>query len=130
MASRAGSPNKNKAFLLNKLKEMYGEQFDPIMRAAALANRIDGFIEKRDAEIKEIKDPEQKIEAEQKSVLLILSAIDKWLKVGEFTNGKVQAITLSQDPENPVFGLVDYKMPATEATKAYRDSLKASAKPH
>ena len=34
MPSRAGSPNKNKAFLLNRLQDMYGDDFHPIMRMA------------------------------------------------------------------------------------------------
>jgi hypothetical protein len=40
VASRAGSPNKNKAFLLAKLQEMYGEEFHPIMNMAKNAVTI------------------------------------------------------------------------------------------
>ena len=83
MADRTGSKNKNKVFLLNRLKDMYGEQFDPVMRAAALAFQFDALLDDK---------PE-----------LIPIAIDKWLKVAEFTNGKVSAITISQDPDNPLF---------------------------
>jgi len=103
MARPIGALDKNKVFLLNKLKDMYGEQFDPIMRAAALANRLDTLIQEQDAIAAQLKDPSDKLEAEQKTVGLILQTIDKWLKVGEFTNGKVSAITLSQDPDNPLF---------------------------
>ncbi len=37
MASRLGSPNKNKQFLLKKLQDMYGKEFDPIMKMAEIA---------------------------------------------------------------------------------------------
>lgn len=130
MASREGSKNKNKAFLLNRLRDMYGDSFDPIMRAAALANRLDTLIQAQDAQAALLNDPSDKLEAEQKTVGLVLQTIDKWLKVGEFTNGKVSAITLSQDPENPLFDVhkIDAKMSHVEATQTYKDTLKA--KPH
>ena len=41
MPSRLGSPNKQKAFLLSRLKAMYGEDFDPIMKMAEKAHAID-----------------------------------------------------------------------------------------
>jgi hypothetical protein len=34
MPSRLGSPNKNKRFLLNRLQDMYGKDFHPIMKMA------------------------------------------------------------------------------------------------
>lgn len=106
MARPVGALDKNKKFLLARLKDMYGDQFEPVMRAAALAYELDKIIEDK---------PE-----------LIPVAIDKWLKIAEFTNGKVSAITLSQDPDNPLFNAhkIDSKMSHTEATQAYKDTLK------
>ena len=40
MASRAGISNKNKAFLLNRLKDMFGDDFDPIVKSAINATRM------------------------------------------------------------------------------------------
>jgi len=127
MARPVGALDKNKKFLLNRLKDMYGDSFDPIMRASALAYRLDALIADRDKAAAELKDPLEKIEAEQATVGLILQTIDKWLKVGEFTNGKVSAITLSQDPDNPLFDVhkIDAKMSHVEATQTYKDTLKA-----
>lgn len=126
MGRPLNASNKNKKFLLDKLKMMYGDQFDPIMRAAALADRIHKQIEERDVLAKETKDPAEKAELDQATTGLVLQAIDKWLKIGEFTNGKVSAITLSQDPENPLFDVqkIDTKMPHVEATQIYKNSLK------
>ena len=110
MARPVGALDKNKKFLLGKLKDMYGEKFDPIMRAAALAHQLDSMLDEK---------PE-----------LLPMAIDKWLKIGEFTNGKVSAITLSNDPENPIaVPMINSKMPHVEATQIYRESLNPN-KPH
>lgn len=46
MASRAGSPNKNKAFLMKRLQDMYGEDFHPIMKMADNANTLQGRVDK------------------------------------------------------------------------------------
>lgn len=84
---------------------MYGADFDPVMKAAKLAVELD-----REA-------------AENKE--LIPTAIDKWLKIGEFTNGKVQSITLSGDPENPIVPKIDTSMPIAEATRVYQEMIQA-----
>ena len=34
MPSRLGSPNNNKRFLLNRLQDIYGKDFHPIMKIA------------------------------------------------------------------------------------------------
>lgn len=40
MASRKGSPNRNKDFLLKRLQDMYGDDFDPIINACDNAIRM------------------------------------------------------------------------------------------
>ncbi len=85
---------------------MYGESFDPVMKAAALADKFD------------------KLAAENPE--LIPMAIDKWLKMAEFTNGKIQSVQLTGDADNPVvLTKIGSKMPEFEAAKIYRDTLKA-----
>lgn len=124
MASREGSKNKNKQFLLAKLKDMYGAQFDPIMRAAELADSLHRHLQESAATINAVTDPVEKAKMFHERSGLICDAIDKWCKIGEFTNGKVSAITLSQDPDNPVFRAIDSDMPHAEATRVYKDTLK------
>ena len=41
MARTKGAVGKNKAFLMSRLQDMYGEQFHPILRIAENANRLD-----------------------------------------------------------------------------------------
>ena len=38
--SRAGIPNKNKQFLLNRLQDMYGDDFHPIIQMAKNASTL------------------------------------------------------------------------------------------
>ena len=46
MPSRLGSPNKNKRFLLNRLQDMYGKDFHPIMKMADNAININELASK------------------------------------------------------------------------------------
>jgi hypothetical protein len=81
VASRAGSPNRNKQFLLNKLKEMYGEDFHPIMRMAENA-----------VSLQNIAEAEQDVQA-------LKAALDGWDKVAQYTEPKLKAIEHSLDDE-------------------------------
>ena len=86
MPSRKGSPNKNKAFLINRLKEMYGDDFDPIMMAAEQAVRLHAAAIDDENAIQSLK-----------------TSVDAWLKIGEYVTPKLKALELSQDPDNPLF---------------------------
>ena len=48
MPSRLGSPNKNKKFLLNRLQDMYGQDFHPIMKMAENAIRLHEIASRND----------------------------------------------------------------------------------
>lgn len=89
--SRAGRPNKNKQFLLNRLQDMYGENFDPILRASERAIELENHIQ----------------DVEDKDRLAALkSCIDAWLKIGEYVQPKLKAvehtgqITTSEAPKS------------------------------
>lgn len=73
MPSRAGSPNKNKAFLLSRLQEMYGDQFHPIMRMAEQAAKLHNL-----ASNSEERDD-------------LKSSIDAWDKIAQYTEPKLKA---------------------------------------
>ena len=73
MPSRAGSPNKNKAFLLSRLQDMYGDQFHPIMRMAEQAAKLHNL-----ASISEERDD-------------LKSSIDAWDKIAQYTEPKLKA---------------------------------------
>jgi len=78
MASRAGSPNKNKAFLLNRLKDMFGDNFDPIIRMAEQATQL------------------HRVAGELGDVPSLKASIDAWDKVAVYVEPKLKAT--SHDP--------------------------------
>ena len=73
MPSRAGSPNRNKAFLMDRLKDIYGEDFHPIMRmaenAVTLHDQARGTMDTND----------------------LKSSIDAWDKIAQYTEPKLKA---------------------------------------
>jgi hypothetical protein len=74
MASRAGSPNKNKKFLLNRLKDMFGEDFDPIIRMSEQASELHNLAK------------------ENRDVSSLKASIDAWDKVVVYVEPKLKAI--------------------------------------
>lgn len=79
MPSRAGSLNKNTKFLTNKLKEMYGKDFDPIIRAAENAVRM-----------QQIADQSTDDEFMQRK-----ECVNAWEKIGQYCSPKLKAIEVS-----------------------------------
>jgi citrate synthase len=79
MPSRAGSPNKNKAFLLNRLQDMYGEDFHPIMQAAANAKMLHD-------KARSTEDPND-----------LKASIDAWDKIAQYTEPKLKATEIHLD---------------------------------
>ena len=74
MARTKGALGKNKAFLLNRLKSIYGDSFDPIMKAAEQAHTLD------------------KLAQEEPSVANQRDSIASWLKIAEYVAPKLKAI--------------------------------------
>ena len=73
MPSRAGSPNKNKAFLLNRLQDMYGADFHPIMRMAENAALLHDQA-RNTSDANDLK-----------------ASIDAWDKIAAYTEPKLKA---------------------------------------
>ena len=74
MPSRLGSPNKNKKFLLNRLQDMYGKDFHPIMKMAENAVRLHDIASKNDT-IDDLK-----------------CSIDAWDRIAKYTEPKLKAV--------------------------------------
>jgi hypothetical protein len=74
MPSRKGSPNRNKQFLLNRLKDIYGDDFDPIIKMAEQAAEI----HKAAVESKDIEDRKD--------------AVVAWEKIAKYTTPALKAI--------------------------------------
>lgn len=89
MASRKGVPNKNRDFLMNRLQEMYGDDFDPIMKMAANAKKMEDLAQEPETLALEPKD---KIEMYNKTN-------QAWDRVAQYTQPKLKAIELSGEVE-------------------------------
>ena len=81
MPSREGSPNRNTKFLMNRLQDMYGKDFDPIMKAAENAFRMQ---EIATAGI----DTEEEFDQRK-------DCVNAWEKIGQYCSPKLKAIEVS-----------------------------------
>ena len=82
MPSRLGSPNKNKKFLLNRLQDMYGDDFHPIMKMAESAVRL------------------HELAAQTQSVSDLKCSIDAWDKIAQYTEPRLKSVDLGIDGRN------------------------------
>ena len=79
MVRTKGAVGKNKAFLMSRLQDMYGERFHPILRIAENANRLD------------------ELSRVENDVATIKAATDAWAKIAEYTEPKLSAVTIEND---------------------------------
>lgn len=79
MSRPLGSSNKNKAFLLNRLQSMYGDDFHPIMQAAANAKMLHD-------KARSTEDPND-----------LKASIDAWDKIAQYTEPKLKATEIHLD---------------------------------
>ena len=79
MPSRLGCPNRNKKFLHARLKEMYGEHFNPILRAAEADNQL------------------HELAQETGTAADLSRSVDAWVRVGEFVEPRLKATTIEAD---------------------------------
>lgn len=101
MGSRAGCANRNKEFLLNRLKDMYGKDFDPIINMAQnclVLQKIADDHSGTKISIGMVKGTANAIDASSSAKL----AIDGWDKVAQYVQPKLKAIELSGDAESPL----------------------------
>lgn len=111
MPRETGSVNKNRAFLIKKLKEMFGKDFDPIIRASEQATRLHAMAMDAD-DPKTVKD-----------------SIDSWLKIGEFVMPKMRAMEMSMDDDTvEALKTISEKMDHAEASRIYQEAIKSDVK--
>lgn len=79
MARTKGAVGKNKAFLMSRLQEMYGEAFHPILRMADNANKLDQLAQT------------------ENDVATLKASVDAWGKIAEYTEAKLSAVTIEQE---------------------------------
>ena len=77
---------KNKAFLLNRLQAMYGEDFHPIMQMAKNAHKAQVLID----------DYEKDTELDPQALFAGLKfAVDAWDKVAQYTEPKLKSVEVT-----------------------------------
>ena len=76
MPSRLGSRNKNKRSLLNRLQDMYGKDFHPIMKMAESAMTL------------------HEIASKTKAMNDLSRSIDAWDKIAKYTEPKLKALDI------------------------------------
>ena len=76
MASRLGSTNKNKRFLLNRLQDIYGDDFHPILRMAENASLL------------------HKVAVESGCVGDLKQSVDAWDKIARYTEPKLKTVDI------------------------------------
>ncbi len=79
MSRPKGAVGKNKQYLLNRLKDMYGDDFDPVMKMAAQAVKLDNLAD------------------DEPSVTNQKESIAAWGKIAEFVTPKLKATELTTD---------------------------------
>lgn len=89
MASREGSPNKNKAFLLKRLQDMYGDDFHPIMNMAKNAHEFQQMLDDKSGE------PEFRGRD-------LIEANKLWDGIAQYVEPKLKAVEITGDPDNPL----------------------------
>ena len=74
MPSRLGSPNKNKRCLLNRLQDMYGKEFHPIIKMAENAMTL------------------HELASKTNSMNDLSRSIDAWDRIAKYTEPKLKAV--------------------------------------
>ena len=112
MAREKGKPNKNKAFLLNRLKDIYGEDFHPIMSMAKNAVKLQSCAD---------EDPNPnnyKI------------ALEGWEKIAQYVEPKLKAIELTGNEGKDLLpSVMDTSGLSTNTLKELLEAKKSAANP-
>ncbi len=88
MAREAGIPNKNKKFLMNRLQDMYGDDFHPIMNMAKNAVTYQNLVDS--------------LENDAEKAALIPEANKQWENIAQYVEPKRKAMEISGDPDQPI----------------------------
>jgi hypothetical protein len=94
MGRDAGIPNKNKAFLMNRLQDMYGKDFHPIMQMAKNASTLQAIADVHaDGAITVNKDDAGKVDMIDATSSSI-AATAAWEKIAPYVEPKLTATTM------------------------------------
>lgn len=107
MASRAGSPNKNKAFLLKRLQNMYGDDFNPVLKMAENAVTIQKIA---DDHAKDLNQGGKGTTVGDSKCINALSTAEAasaaWDRIAQYVEPKLKAVEVSGTGDG---GAIDHK---------------------
>ena len=86
MSGKKGMVHKNKQFLLKRLQDMYGNDFDPVMQMSANAVKLQSLVDS-------VFDDSNATPKEKLEVLIL--AISAWEKPAQYTNAKLRAMEVT-----------------------------------
>lgn len=92
--SRKGTPNRNKQFLQNQLRILYGDDFDPILKAAENAVRMQAMADAAEKPPKDM-DEADKILAKSGEFDMRKDCVSAWEKVAKYVTPQLKAIELT-----------------------------------
>ena len=105
MGDRTGSPNRNTQFLTNRLKAMFGDDFEPIIKAAENAVRMQSIANEH---VEMLEDPDidadVKLELRANEFNCRKECVTAWEKIGQYCSPKLKAIEVSGDKDSPLNG--------------------------
>ncbi len=109
MPSRAGSANKNKVFLQNRLKEMLGEDFEPVIEMATAAVKMKKLAEQALNEALDDKGDIADIEKASNAFLMLEKVVTSFEKPAKYVTPQLKAIehTVSEDTVDDMSELMD-----------------------
>ncbi len=96
---------KNKKFLLNRLQDMYGEDFHPIIQIAKncveLQEKVDGIAKPEANEEGEYAQDELDNYVANKTIAIKV-ANNEWSRIAEYTEPKLKAIEVTGEGGGPI----------------------------
>lgn len=98
-----GALDKNKAFLLNRLKDMYGDDFDPVMMAAKNAYEMQEMatVELTDDQIEEMSAKEY-LSVTDTTFMRKKECVAAWDKISSYVAPKLKAVELTGEDGGPI----------------------------
>ena len=94
---QAGTPNKNKQFLLNRLKETFGADFAPVMKMSENTVFLQSIADESRASLTglcsaDVVDLEQIREATKAAMDLAKEANKEWDRIAKYTTPQLKAV--------------------------------------
>lgn len=104
MGRPVGSTTRNTQFLNNRLKEMMGDDFEPMVRAAENAVRMQAIADESQVILNDDDaDVETKIAAKANEFNQRKECVNAWEKIGQYCSPKLKAVEVTGEDGQSLF---------------------------